>query len=679
MNWVVNCAMQNASEFERIQKLCAELQEHNYRYYVLDDPTVPDAEYDRLLRELQKLEQAHPEFISPDSPTQRVGAKPASKFSEVIHRVPMLSLDNAFNETEVSAFDKRLHERLKNEDVIDYCCEPKLDGLAISLIYENGLLTKAAARGDGTTGEDITNNVRTIKTIALKLRGSDWPKILEVRGEVYMPKKGFELLNRDAKKRGEKIFANPRNAAAGSLRQLDPQITASRPLAFFAYGVGYVEKNNLPKKHSLIIEQLGQWGCRISPETKVVKGVQGCLDYYEKMSKKRAALAYDIDGIVYKVDQLHLQEQLGFVARAPRWAVAHKFPAEEEMTEIIAVDFQVGRTGTLTPVARLKPVNVAGVMVSNATLHNMDEIARKDVRVGDTVIIRRAGDVIPEVVSVVLAKRPSQTKKVLLPKQCPVCGSHVMKFDDEAAARCTGNLICRAQLEEGIKHFAHRRAMNIDGLGDKIVELLMAQKLIKNVADLYELTPEQLIPLERLGEKSAIKLCEAIEKSKNTTLPRFLFALGIRDVGERTALNLANYFGELDAIRHANFDELQTIPDIGPVVAQHIVEFFAEKTHQHLLDRLLKYGVHWPVIEKNKSLPLAGKIFVLTGTLTTLTRDEATERLQKLGAKVASSVSKATSVVVAGESAGSKLAKAQELNVEIWSEKELLTLLKSYE
>ncbi len=671
--------MRNANEFEHIQKLRSQLNEHNYRYFVLDDPTISDAEYDRLLRELQTIEQAHPEFISLDSPTQRVGAKPASKFAEVAHNIPMLSLDNAFDDEEVIAFDKRIHDRLKTNEIIDYCGEPKLDGLAISLIYENGILIKAATRGDGATGEDITNNIRTIKTIALKLRGTDWPKTLEVRGEVYMPKAGFLLLNEQAKQQGEKIFANPRNAAAGSLRQLDPQITASRPLAFFAYGVGYVEKNNLPKKHSLIIEQLGQWGCRISPETQVVNGVQGCLNYYEKIGKKRQALAYDIDGVVYKVDRLDLQEQLGFVARAPRWAVAHKFPAQEETTQILAVDFQVGRTGTLTPVARLKPVNVAGVMVSNATLHNMDEIARKDVRVGDTVIVRRAGDVIPEVVSVVLAKRLADAKKIILPKHCPVCDSPVIKFEDEAAARCTGNLICRAQLEEGIKHFAHRRAMNIDGLGDKLVELLMAQGLIKNVADLYALTPEQLIPLERLGEKSAVKLCEAIEKSKKTTLPRLLFALGIRDVGERTALNLANYFGELEKIRHANMDELQTIPDIGPIVAEHIVEFFAQKAHQHLLDRLLTYGLHWPKIEKNKSLPLAGKTFVLTGTLVALSRDQATEALQKLGAKVAGSVSKATSVVVAGENAGSKLAKAQELNVEVWSEKELLKLLKNYE
>jgi DNA ligase (NAD+) len=661
----------------RMTELSQQLAEHNYRYYILDDPTIPDAEYDRLFRELRALEQQHPELILPDSPTQRVGATPTIKFTEVKHHVPMLSLDNAFDKDEVIAFDKRIHQFLHLTEDITYCGEPKLDGLAISLIYEKGRLVQAATRGDGETGEDITSNVRTIKSVPLKLRDNDWPKLLEVRGEVYLPKAGFEQLNYEAKLRGEKVFANPRNAAAGSLRQLDPRITASRPLAMFCYGVGHIAHGLIPDNHFAITQQLAKWGCRICPETTVVKGVTGCLKFYQHIGNKRQQLPYEIDGVVYKVNDIQTQKALGYVSRAPRWALAHKFPAQEEMTEILAVEFQVGRTGVLTPVARLKPVNVAGAMVSNATLHNMDEIARKDIRLGDTVIIRRAGDVIPEVVSVVLAKRGSPAKKIHLPSNCPVCGSPVEKEQDQAAARCMGGITCRAQLQEGIKHFAGRRAMDINGLGDKLVEQLVAEGLIKSVADIYALTPEQLMPLERFAEKSAQKLCNAISKSKTTTLPRFIFALGIRDVGEITASLLAKHYADIEKLAHATAEELQTIPDVGPVVAKHIVEFFAQPKHQQMIKKLLDAGIHWPKIIKATSQPLAGKTFILTGSLETMTREVATEALENLGAKVSNTVTKSTSYVVAGASPGSKLAKAKALNIPILDEAKLMRLIKS--
>lgn len=660
----------------KLEHLREQINDYNYRYYILDNPSVPDAEYDRLLRELQSIEQLHPELITPDSPTQRVGAKPQTAFPEVHHRVPMLSIDNAFSDEEAIAFDRRVRERLHSDNEITYCCEPKLDGLAVSLVYENGVLIQGATRGDGSTGEDITQNVRTVKSVPLKLRGNNWPKIIEIRGEIYMPKLGFEKLNHDAKNKGEKVFANPRNAAAGSLRQLDPKITASRPLAMFCYGVGYTEDGHLPDKHSLVLKQIAEWGCRISPEIKVAHGIQQCLSYHQNIGRIRKSLPYEIDGVVYKVDDFSLQEKLGFVSRAPRWALAHKFPAQEEMTQIEAVEFQVGRTGILTPVARLKPVNVSGVMVSNATLHNMDEIARKDIRVGDFVIVRRAGDVIPEVVQVILEKRTSQVHKIDLPTHCPVCGSLIEKHENEVAARCTGVLICHAQLVEGIKHFASRRAMDINGLGDKIVEQFVAENLIKSVADIYDLTPNKLIHLERMAEKSANNICNAIEKSKTTTLPRFIFALGIRDVGERTALLLANHFGDLDKIMAANEDQLMQIMDIGPVVAKHIVEYFVESHNQQQIKRLITAGIHWPKIEVDQTKkPLAGKTFVLTGTLSEVSRDKATELLQELGAKVSGSVSKATTYVVAGEAPGTKLAKAEELGVTVLNEKELLNLL----
>ncbi len=663
----------------RITELRDAINEHNYRYHILDNPTIPDAEYDRLVRELQSLEQLYPELITPDSPTQRVGATPLTTFPEVHHRVPMLSLENAFSPEEAEAFDQRVRDRLHSDEEIIYCCEPKMDGLAISLLYENGVLIQGATRGDGTTGENITQNIRTISTIPLKLRGQHFPKVIEIRGEVYMPKLGFAQLNELAKKHGDKVFANPRNAAAGSLRQLDPRITASRPLALFCYGVGYVEKGHLPDKHSLVLKQLADWGCRISPEIKVVKGITQCLAFHEAIAKKRNQLPYEIDGVVYKVDDFSLQEKLGFVSRAPRWALAHKFPAHEEMTQIEDVEFQVGRTGTLTPVARLKPVNVGGATVSNATLHNMDEIARKDIHIGDYVIVRRAGDVIPEVAQVILDKRTAHVKKIHLPKHCPVCGSLVEKPEGEAAARCTGQLVCRAQLEEGIKHFASRRAMDINGLGDKIVEQLVAVGLIKSVADLYELTPQQLIDLERLAEKSATKLIAAIHKSKATTLPRFLLALGIPDVGETTARVLADHFGELTKIEQADAEQLQLVPDIGPIVAKHIVEFFNHAQQKKLIHRLIASGIHWPKIETDSyKKPLAGKTFVLTGTLTSLARDEATEKLIQLGAKVTNSVTKATNYVVVGESPGSKYEKALELHIEILDEKQFVNFLHQF-
>lgn len=665
---------------QRINSLRQEIDEHNYRYYILDAPNIPDAEYDRLLRELQNLETQYPDLLSPDSPTQRVGAIPAKEFSQVQHSVPMLSLENAFSEEEVRAFDKRVRERLDSNIRIIYTCEPKLDGLAVSLLYEKGHFVRAATRGDGMTGEDITRNVRTIKMVPLQLRGSDYPVSLEVRGEIFMPKQGFIDLNKRQEERGEKVFANPRNAAAGSVRQLDSRITATRPLAIYFYGVGDVQQGQLPRTHSAILKALQNWGLRVNPEIKTVQGIDACLEYYTSINQKRAQLAYQIDGVVYKVDALTQQEDLGFVSRAPRWAVAHKFPAEEELTVINAVEFQVGRTGSLTPVARLEPVFVGGATVSNATLHNMDEIERKDIRVGDTVIVRRAGDVIPEVASVVLERRKSDAKRVHLPKHCPVCGSDVIKPEGEAAARCSGGLYCAAQRKEGIKHFASRKAMDIEGLGDKLVELFVEQGLIHDVADLYQLQREQIADLERMGEKSADNLIQAITKSKTTTLPRFLYALGIREVGEATALNLAQHFGTLPALMAADIETLQTVTDVGPVVASHIHAFFQQAHNLEVLEKLLKAGIHWPEIKVAdvSERPLANQTFVLTGSLKQMTREQATEVLQGLGAKVSGSVSKKTTYVVAGAEAGSKLQKAQELEVPVMDEAEFLVFLGQY-
>ncbi|HEY3858144.1 MAG TPA: NAD-dependent DNA ligase LigA [Gammaproteobacteria bacterium] len=686
---------------KRIQTLRTELRHHNHRYYVLDDPEVPDAEYDKLMRELQTLEAEHPELITPDSPTQRVGAAPLAAFDEVRHAVPMLSLGNAFEAQDVQEFDQRIRERLEVE-AVDYTAEPKLDGLAISLRYEDGKLVRGATRGDGTTGEDVTSNVRTLKSIPLQLLGKGWPKVLEVRGEVFMPKQGFEALNKRLAKLGEKTYVNPRNTAAGSLRQLDPRITAERPLEFYGYGLGEVQPDSLPKRHSEVLEQLREWGLRVNREIRKVKGAEGCLEYYAAIGKKRAALPYEIDGVVYKVDRLDWQRELGFVARAPRWAVAHKFPAEEQMTRLKSVDFQVGRTGALTPTARLEPVFVGGTTVSNATLHNMDEIERKDIRVGDMVIVRRAGDVIPEVAGVVLAKRPKDAKKVKLPKTCPVCGSEVVRPEGEAVARCSGGLFCAAQRKELIRHFAARRAMDIEGLGDKLIDQLIEKELVQTPADIYKLGLKTFAELERMGEKSAQNLIDAIEKSKDTSLARFLYALGIPDVGETTAADLARHFRSLEPLqeaamayekqrlKHAELApkdaekllkelDLRKVEGIGPVVAEQIGAFFNQPGNRKVMERLVKAGVHWPAAAKAVvgSQNLAGKILVLTGTLPSMTRDQAKDLILSHGGKVAGSVSKKTDYVVAGSEAGSKLSDAQKLGIVILDEAGLKKLLQS--
>lgn len=659
----------------RIHQLRQQLDEHNYRYYVLDNPAIPDAEYDRLMKELQALEAQHPECITPDSPTQRVGALPLTAFTQVTHTTPMLSLENALDEADFLAFDHRVRQRLKIEAEITYVGEPKIDGTAVSLIYENGKFVQGSTRGDGTTGEDITQNLRTVRSIPLHLYGA-YPEWLEVRGEVYMPLADFEAYNAASEKAGEKTFMNPRNAAAGSLRQLDPSMTAKRPLYFFAYAL--IMEDPPFQKYSETVEKLKSWGFPTHPETKVLTGMKACLDFHQYLAGKRDSLAHEIDGVVYKVDSLAQQKELGMVSRAPRWAIAYKFPAREELTQIEAIEFQVGRTGILTPVARLKPVFVSGVTISNATLHNMEEVWRKDLRVGDTVIVRRAGDVIPYVVSVLLDKRLAHTKKITVPAHCPICHADVIKLEDEVAARCTGGLFCPAQLKETIKHFASRRAMDVDGLGDKLVEQLVETELVRDIAGLYTLQKEQLSNLERMGEKSAENLLQAIEKSKNTTLPRFLYALGIREVGEATALVLAQHFGELENVISADEVELQDVADIGPVVAGHIVGFFREKHNVELIRLLQKNGVHWPAYQITRQhQPLKNQTFVLTGTLTSMTRDEAKAALQALGAKVAGSVSAKTNYVVAGSDAGSKLTKAEELGVKVLTEEEFLELLKN--
>lgn len=656
-----------------------QLNWHGYRYYVLDDPEIPDAEYDRLFRELRELETAHPELIAPDSPTRRVGAAPLAAFQTVRHAVPMLSLDNAFTAEEVADFDRRVRQRLADvAAAIQYAAEPKLDGLAVSLHYENGVLVRGATRGDGYTGEDITANLRTVRTVPLRLLATGWPRVLEVRGEVFMPRAGFERWNAQARARGDKPFANPRNAAAGSLRQLDPRVTAERPLDWFCYGVGAVEEGKLPDRHSAVLERLQTWGLRVCPEWRVVEGLAGCLAYHRDILERRERLPYEIDGVVYKVDRLDWQQELGFVARAPRWAIAHKFPAQEELTVVEAIEVQVGRTGAITPVARLRPVFVGGVTVTNATLHNADEVARKDVRVGDTVRVRRAGDVIPEVVGVLLDRRPLDTPAFAMPETCPVCGSRIVRLEGEAVARCIGGLYCRAQLQEAIRHFASRRALDIEGLGDKLVEQLVERNLVHNPADLYGLDAATLAGLERMGAKSAAKLIEALERSKNTTLARFLYALGIREVGEATALALAGHFGTLEALMAAEEERLQQVPDVGPVVAAAIRAFFQEPHNQAVIARLRSAGVRWPEGEIKRAIeePLAGKTFVLTGTLESLTRDEASDRLRALGAKVGGNVSRKTDYVVAGRDPGSKLDKARELGVTVLDEAGLLTLLE---
>ncbi|KIP78817.1 NAD-dependent DNA ligase LigA [Vibrio harveyi] len=664
---------------QRLEELKESLHYHAVRYYVEDNPEIPDAEYDRMMRELMDIEAEHPDLVTVDSPSQRVGGQPLSEFSQVTHEVPMLSLDNAFDDGELDSFHKRAQDRVPDQIIKQYCCEPKLDGLAVSLLYENGVLVQAATRGDGATGENITENVRTISAIPLKLQGKDWPARLEVRGEVFMPKAGFDKLNETARKKGEKVFVNPRNAAAGSLRQLDSRITASRPLSFYAYSVGVVEGATLASSHYERFLQIKSWGLPMCPETKRVDSLEEVKAYYQDILTRREALAYEIDGVVIKADDIAIQERLGFVARAPRWAIAYKFPAQEEITTLNEVEFQVGRTGAITPVAKLEPVFVGGVTVSNATLHNADEIERLEVMVGDEVVIRRAGDVIPQVVSVIKERRPETAREIIFPEACPVCGSHVERIEGEAVTRCTGGLVCQAQRKEALKHFVSRKALDVDGLGDKVIEQLVDREMVETPADLFKLSAGVLTVLERMGPKSATNVVNALEKSKLTTLPRFLYSLGIREVGEATAANLAQHFRSLDLIQAATEEQLIEVQDIGVIVAKHITTFFGEEKNQVVVQDLLNQGINWPEIaapQEGVELPLEGKVVVLTGTLSQLGRSEAKEALQNLGAKVTGSVSKKTDILFAGENAGSKLAKAQELGVEVKTEQDLLNLMK---
>ena len=662
-----------------LDRLYGQIRHHDYCYYVLDAPEVPDAEYDRQYRKLIELEARNPELVASDSPTKRVGSAPVQGLDEVQHAMPMLSLSNAFAKDDVIEFDRRCREAL-GLDVVGYVAEPKLDGLAVSLHYDNGRLVRAATRGDGNRGEDVTHNARTIRSIPLHLVGVDHPDRLEFRGEVYMSHTGFTRLNEAQRGSGGKLYVNPRNAAAGSLRQLDPRITASRPLAFYGYGVGLVNARASPESQSQMLDSLRHWGIRVNPQVSVVSGAAGCIDYYEKIVAIREKLAYDIDGVVYKVDSFAAQKQLGFIARAPRWALAHKFPAQEELTVIQSIEVQVGRTGAVTPVARLQPVFVGGVTVSNATLHNASEIKRLDVRVGDTVIIRRAGDVIPEVVSVVLDRRIGGTRAFRFPKRCPICGSDIVGDADQVVLRCSGGLFCSAQLKESIKHFASRRAMDIEGLGSKLVDQLVETGHVRDVADLFDLDLEVLLSLERMGEKSARNLLDAIDHSQNTSLGRFLFALGIPQVGEATANTLAEHFATLDRLRAADQSQLQAVSDVGPVVAEGVIRFFSQTDNQQVIDRLLAAGVIWP--DKQISVPsdkLAGKTFVLTGTLDQLTRDDAKQRLTDQGARVTGSVSGKTDFLVAGADPGSKLVKAEELGIPVLDEISFLLLLEESE
>ncbi|HDL7750500.1 TPA: NAD-dependent DNA ligase LigA [Yersinia enterocolitica] len=666
------------SIIQQINQLRTSLRHHEHLYHVLDAPEIPDAEYDRLMQQLRELEAQHPELITNDSPTQRVGAAPLDAFEQVKHEVPMLSLDNVFDEESYLAFDKRVHDRLKRADPLTFCCELKLDGLAVSLLYEDGELVRAATRGDGTTGENITANVRTIRAIPLRLQGDNIPRRVEVRGEVFMPLAGFEQLNDEARRKGGKVFANPRNAAAGSLRQLDPRITAKRPLTFFCYGVGLLEGGELPRSHIQRLMQFKDWGLPVSERVKLCTGSEQVIAFYRQVEQDRGGLGFDIDGVVIKVDSLDLQEQLGFVARAPRWATAFKFPAQEQITQVREVEFQVGRTGAITPVARLEPVQVAGVIVSNATLHNADEIERLGLRIGDTVIVRRAGDVIPQVVGVVMDQRPQDAKEITFPEHCPVCGSDIERVEGEAVARCTGGLFCAAQRKEALKHFVSRRALDVDGMGDKIIEQLVEKQYVENPADLFTLTAGKLTGLDRMGPKSAQNLIVALEKAKQTTFARFLYALGIREVGEATAANLAAHFRNLENLRAADIEALKSVPDVGEVVAKHVVNFLGEEHNQKVIEALEKV-ITWPepqqIIAEEIDSPFAGKTVVLTGSLTILSRDEAKDRLAALGAKVSSSVSKKTDLVIAGEAAGSKLVKAQELGITVIDEAEMIRLL----
>jgi DNA ligase (NAD+) len=662
---------------QRAEQLRKLINYYNYLYYVADNPEVPDAEYDRLFRELQDLEQTYSELLTADSPTQRVGGEALDKFAEVEHAVPMLSLDNVFDQQELTAFDKRVRDWLNTEVEQTYAAEPKLDGLAISIRYEHGVMVQAATRGDGSRGEDVTANVRTIKSVPLKLQGDNIPAVVEIRGEIFMPKQGFETLNRKQLEDNKKPFVNPRNAAAGSLRQLDSKITATRPLEIYCYGLGVIEGAQRPSSHTAAMSQIAEWGCRISPELKKLTGLDACQAYIQQLGERRDSLPYDIDGVVFKVDGTVLQERLGFVSRAPRWAIAYKFPAQEEMTTVEDIEIQVGRTGALTPVARLKPVFVGGVTVSNATLHNEDEIRRKDVRVGDTVIVRRAGDVIPEVVKIVASKRPQTTREFVMPAQCPICGSDVEREAGEAVSRCSGGLFCPAQRKEAIKHFASRKALDVDGLGDKLVEQMVDAGLIKDVADLFLLTEQQVAGLERMGQKSAENLITALNNAKQTRFPRFLYALGIREVGEATARSLAMHYQDLDSLMAADAESLVEIEDVGPIVAHHIETFFEQPHNLEVIQRLLEVGVQWPEESVNRSdSELTGKTIVLTGTLNQMSRSEAKEKLLALGAKVAGSVSKKTDFVVAGAEAGSKLTKAESLGISVVDEDTLLDWIK---
>nr|VFJ54001.1 MAG: DNA ligase (NAD+) [Candidatus Kentron sp. FM]VFJ59183.1 MAG: DNA ligase (NAD+) [Candidatus Kentron sp. FM]VFK12228.1 MAG: DNA ligase (NAD+) [Candidatus Kentron sp. FM] len=692
---------------------------HGHRYHALDDPEIPDADYDRLFRELTRLEEEYPALVTPDSPTQRVGSEPLAQFGQVLHEVPMLSLGNAFSEQEVRDFDARVRTALglgESSEAVAYAAEPKIDGVAVSLRYENGMLVRAATRGDGTRGEDITQNVRTIRAVPLRLLeesspagnlslpessasskpatrknsrkkpGSNGPVMtgtLEVRGEVYMEIEAFERLNALQGERGEKVFANPRNAAAGSLRQLDPAITASRPLTMLCYGVGVVEgespEDGLWDRHDRVLERLSRWGLRVSPAIKVVHGAPGCIDYYHRIMERRSQLGYEIDGVVYKVNSLPDQTRLGRVARAPRWAIAHKFPAQEQMTRVLDIEIQVGRTGAITPVARLEPVRVGGVTITNATLHNQDEVARKDVRVGDSVTVRRAGDVIPEVVRVLPDHRSPDAAPFTMPTHCPVCHSDVVRAQGEAVARCSGGLFCPAQRKQAIRHFASRRAMDIEGLGEKLIEQLVDEDLIRSVADLYRLDEPTLAGLERMGEVSARNLVQALERSKSTTLARFLFALGIREVGEATAAALATHFGSLERLQSAGEEELVDVPDVGAVVARHVISFFSQPHNRAIVHALQGpgIGVHWadgiPAADSVKTQkPLSGQVFVITGTLSAMSRAAAKDRLQALGARVSTGVSGKTSYLVAGSDPGSKVAKAEKLGVAIMTEAEFL-------
>jgi DNA ligase (NAD+) len=662
---------------ERAGTLRERLHHHNYRYYVLDDPEIADAEYDRMLRELQDLEAEHPDLRTPDSPTQRVGAPPLDKFATGDHLVPMLSLENAFDEDEMAEFDRRVRERLETEAAVTYCAEPKLDGLAVSLLYEDGVFTRGLTRGDGTTGEDVTVNLRTVASLPLALQGRNPPARLEVRGEVFMPREGFERINADHRERGVKPFANPRNAAAGSLRQLDSRITAKRPLRLCCYSVGVIEGASLPATQFETLERLRSWGLPVSPERRRTAGLGEVQACYDDLATRRAELAYEIDGVVFKVDSLAAQAELGFVARAPRWAIAWKFPAEEQITVLRTVEFQVGRTGAVTPVAKLEPVTVAGARVSNATLHNMDEVTRKDVHIGDTVVIRRAGDVIPEVVRVLADKRPAGARMPEMPSTCPVCGSDVVREEGEAVHRCTGGLYCRAQRKEAIRHFASRRALDIDGLGEKIIDQLVERDLVEHVDHLFGLRHEDLVALDRLADKSARNLLDALEAAKRTTLARFVYALGIREVGEATAKALAAHFGSLDALMEASEETLCEVPDVGPVVAHSIRTFFEQPHNREVIAALRRAGVSWAEGEPagRGPKPLAGSTYVLTGSLDGMTREAASERLQALGAKVTGSVSKKTTAVIAGAEPGSKVDKARELGVPVLAEADLNALL----